>query len=316
MHNHPENPLLAFTKAQRVVVLDGGLATTLLARGEDLNDPLWSAKVLIDHPEAIRQVHLDFLRAGADCIIGGSYQATVRGFRAYGLNEWEAVELLRLSVTLAIEARDEFWSEPVNQIGRQRPLVAASIGSYGAALADGSEYSGHYDIGEDELVDFHRPRWQILAGTDADIMACETLPSRREVRALLRLLADTPELWAWMSFSCVDGTHLSNGSTMAETAADCDTLDRVAAVGVNCTAPRFVSSLLAEARKSTAKPLIAYPNSGERYSSEQRGWVEGTGDGAWDDMLGEWVGLGAVAVGGCCRVMSSQIAKIRRKLLA
>lgn len=314
MRAHEQNPLLAFTRARGAMILDGGLATTLEAEGCDLNDPLWSAKVLIDDPEAIRRAHLTFLRAGADCIISASYQATVTGFRSFGLSEWEAVELLRLSVTLAIEARDEFWGDPLNQSGRQRPLVAASIGPYGAALADGSEYSGHYDIGEDELLDFHRPRWQILAGTDADLMACETLPSRREGRALLRLLQNSPGVWAWMSFSCKDGTHLSNGSAMVDMARDCNVVGRVAAVGINCTPPRYVSELLREARKGTDKPLIAYPNSGERYSPEQRGWLDGTGDGAWGSMPGEWVGLGAVAVGGCCRVLPPQIADIRRGL--
>jgi homocysteine S-methyltransferase len=119
--------------------------------------------------------------------------------------------------------------------------VAASVGPYGAVLADGSEYSGHYDINADELVDFHLPRWQILAGTDADLFACETIPSRREGRALLRLLANTPEVWAWLSFSCQDGQRLSNGSAMVDVARDCDAVERVAAIGVNCTAPEFVT---------------------------------------------------------------------------
>ena len=254
MRAHDENPIAAFVRAKGPMVLDGGLATTLEAHGQDLNDPLWSAKILISDPEAIRRVHLEFLRAGADCIISASYQATVRGFRIFGMSEWEAVELLRLSVTLAIEARDEFWNDPANQMGRREPMVAASIGPYGAALADGSEYSGHYDIGEDELVDFHRPRWQILAETKADLFACETIPSRREGKALLRLLEETRGAWAWMSFSCQDGQRLSNGSTMLDMARDCDGVDRVAAVGVNCTAPRYIAELLDEAREFLAAP--------------------------------------------------------------
>ncbi len=316
MRKHSENPIMAMARAQCTLVLDGGLATTLESHGHDLNDPLWSAKVLIDDPEAIRQVHLEFLRAGADCIIGASYQATVRGFRAYGMSEWEAVELLRLTVTLAVEARDEFWSDPENQLGRQKPLVAASIGPYGAALADGSEYSGHYDISEDELVDFHRPRWQILAETNADLFACETLPSRREVRALLRLLHETRDAWAWMSFSCADETHLSNGSAMVDVARDCDAFERVAAIGVNCTAPRYISSLLAAAREATNKPLIAYPNSGESYSPEKRGWIEGSGEGDWSDRPRKWAERGALVIGGCCRVTPEEISRIHRVLHA
>jgi homocysteine S-methyltransferase len=181
-------------------------------------------------------------------------------------------------------------------------------------LADGSEYSGHYDINADELVDFHLPRWQILAGTDADLFACETIPSRREGRALLRLLENTPEVWAWLSFSCQDGQRLSNGSAMADVARDCDAVERVAAIGVNCTAPEFVTELLGAAREGTSKPLIAYPNSGERYDPAQRGWVAGAAEHPWGESPREWKQRGAVAIGGCCRVIPEQITAIRNGL--
>ena len=92
------------------MILDGGLATELEARGCVLDDQLWSARLLIDRPDLIREVHLDYLRAGADCIISASYQATIEGFKTFGIEEGEAIQLLKRSVKLAREARDSFWA--------------------------------------------------------------------------------------------------------------------------------------------------------------------------------------------------------------
>jgi homocysteine S-methyltransferase len=321
-HSHTQNPFDTFLQRQNVVVLDGGLATELEARGHDLNDALWSARLLLENPAVIRDVHLDYLRAGADCITSASYQASFPGFRRRGLNEEEAADLLRRSVDLAIAARDEFWSENKNRQGRMRPLVAASIGPYGAFLADGSEYTGDYADsptagsaairrGDVDLRAFHKDRWRILADSPADLLACESIPSRREVAVVLELLRATPGAWAWMSVTCRSGTELSDGSRIVDVARDCDAEPRVAAVGINCTSPRFISQLITEVRNGTDKPVIVYPNSGERYDADQKTW-EGeplTVDGR--DGATAWVRLGAAVIGGCCRVGPKEIAELR-----
>ncbi|MFQ5690391.1 MAG: homocysteine S-methyltransferase [Gemmatimonadota bacterium] len=307
-----DNPILPFLRAQAVLVLDGGLATTLEARGFDLADELWSARLLLEAPDAIRRVHRDFLVAGADCIATASYQASLPGFRKRGLSERTAGELLRLSVRLAVSARDEFWNEKARRAGRLRPLVAASVGPYGAFLADGSEYTGDYGIGAAELDAFHRERWNILAGTEADLLACETLPSRTEAEVLLGLLRETPGTWAWLSFSCRDEVHLHDGSRLAEVAKACDGEARVAAVGINCTSPKLIGPLIAEARRGTDKPLFVYPNSGERYDAGRRTWTAGPGHVDWGKLVPMWVRAGARGVGGCCRVGPEEIGRIRR----
>ena len=240
------NPFLKFLRHQRIVVLDGGLATALEAYGCDLDDDLWSAKVLIETPELIQRVHLDFLEAGADCITTSTYQATPRGFSERGLSDAEGVELLRRSVQLAIDARRAFWDEADNRRERLQPLIAASIGPYGAYLADGSEYRGLYEIEDDDLYAFHQSRWRVLADGEADLLACETIPSQREAELLLRLLEETPATWAWISFSCRDGTRLSDGSRLIDVARACDRIPNLAAVGINCTSPEFISSLITE----------------------------------------------------------------------
>jgi homocysteine S-methyltransferase len=304
-----------FAQRQGIVVLDGGLATALEVRGYELDDDLWSAKILLEAPDAIRQVHLDFLAAGADCITTSTYQASLPGFRKRGLSDIEGVELLRRSVGLAVEARDVFWSECGGQRDRLRPLVAASVGPYGAFLADGSEYTGRYSIDDDDLHAFHQRRWHILAASQADLLACETIPSRREANVLLQLLREGPARWAWMSFSCRDEAHLSDGSRLVDVARDCDAEPRVAAVGINCTSPEFISPLITEVRKGTGKPVIVYPNSGERYDSEHRIWVGAPQQVDWEEASVEWARLGATGIGGCCRVGPREIARMRRQLV-
>lgn len=316
MSRSPENPIAKFLAHPGVLILDGGLATALESRGFDLNHELWSARVLMEAPEAIRQVHLDYLAAGADCLTTSSYQASIPGFRKHGLGEDEAIALLRRSVLLAMEARDLFWKGRDDGWDRQWPLVAASIGPYGAFLADGSEYTGSYDVNDDALDTFHRRRWEILAGSPADLLACETIPSRREAEVLLRLLRETPGTWAWMSFSCRDGVHLNDGTPVVDLARVCDAESRVAAVGINCTSPEYISSLISEVRKGTGKPIIVYPNSGDRYDASSRTWTTGGGHLDLAEACTEWVRLGATCIGGCCRVGTNEIAGLRENLIA
>lgn len=311
----PENPIAAFIERQGVMLLDGGLATELEARGHDLNDELWSAKLLLEAPDEIRRVHTDYLAAGADCIATITYQATVPGFRRRGLSDYEAVDLLRYAVQLAVDARNEFWDDVDNRTGRIRPLVAASIGPYGAFLADGSEYTGDYDIDDDALYWFHRVRWHVLADSQADLIACETIPSRNEAQVLLRLLSEAPGRWAWLSFSCRDEAHLSDGSPLAEVAKDCDAEPGVMAVGVNCVPPGAVDALVAEIHRGTSKPVVVYPNSGERYGAASKGWMDAPAEIDWGAACEGWAELGVAGVGGCCRVGPDMITSMRHRLV-
>ena len=310
------NPLIPFVRRQGIVVLDGGLATTLEARGHDLNHPLWSAKVLLEDPDAIGAVHRAFLEAGADCITTCTYQASLPGFAACGLDEDEATRLLARAVDLAADARDSFWEDPANRRGRLRPLVAASVGPYGAYLADGSEYSGDYGIDAGELLTFHEARWHVLSGTRADLLACETVPSQIEAQVLLGLIRDTPGRWAWLSFSCRDGAHLNDGSRLEQAAGLCAGEPSVAAVGVNCTAPQHISSLLGEMRNASArKPTLVYPNSGERWDAADKTWMPAPIPGDWAALAQEWTERGASGIGGCCRVSPATIAQMRSRLV-
>lgn len=304
------NPLAPLLERYPLLILDGALATELERRGCDLRDPLWSAKVLLENPELIAQVHRDYLLAGADCIITASYQATVEGFMQRGLTLEAARETLQRSVQLAVEARDAFWQDEVHRVGRPRPLVAASVGPYGAFLADGSEYRGDYRLSEAELMDFHRPRLAALLEAGPDLLACETIPCFTEARALTHLLAEFPDACAWFSFSARDDAHISQGERLADCAAALDAIPQVVAIGVNCTAPRHIPALIAAARTATSKPIVVYPNSGETYDAVRRAWC---GPATIDTFAREaqrWYDAGAQLIGGCCRTTPAHLTQI------
>lgn len=305
------NPIQSLLTHQRIAIIDGAMATELEARGCDLNDDLWSARVLLEQPELIRAVHLDYFTAGADVAITASYQATVEGFAKRGYTREQSLELIKKSVQLAQEARDEFWSKAENRENRIRPLVAGSVGPYGAYLADGSEYRGDYNLTEDELIAFHRPRIEALIASGADLLACETIPCGIEARALIRLLAEFPNTVAWFTFTAKDGEHISNGERIAEIAAFLDKQPQAAAIGINCTSPLHIPSLVREIKKNTSKPIIVYPNSGEYYSAVTNSWHGETTCDKFGLQSKEWYEAGATLIGGCCRTTPDHIREVR-----
>jgi homocysteine S-methyltransferase len=305
------NPISSILKSKPCVILDGAMATELEARGCDLHDPLWSAKVLLETPELIRDVHADYFAAGADCAITASYQATFQGFAQRGLSADESADLMRLSVKLACEARDAFWTSTrgSGSSTRVKPFVAASVGPYGAFLADGSEYRGDYGLSLTDLMDFHRPRLAVLANAGADMLACETIPCLLEAQALLKLLEEFPGVTAWFSFSAKDGLHTNHGELISDCAR---TLEhpQVAAIGMNCTAPEFVADLTRHVRGATSKPILAYPNSGEVYDATQKHWTGEANCSGFANQARDWFAAGATVIGGCCRTSPEHIREL------
>jgi homocysteine S-methyltransferase len=279
-------------------VIDGGLATELEARGHDLSDRLWSARVLLTEPDAIEDVHLSYFRAGARVATTASYQATVPGFAAAGLDKAAALAAIARSVELARRARDRYADEsgvPVSDL-----LVAGSVGPYGAMLADGSEYRGDYDPGPTALLKVHAPRIEALLAAGVDILALETIPTMREAAVLLDLVEESGAR-AWLSYQCRDGVATAAGEPITEAIALANGRAGVVAVGVNCTAPRFVPVLLEAAASATDLPLLAYPNGGDRWDAATRRWVVAEAGGAYDPAaVAGWADLGASWLGGCC----------------
>jgi homocysteine S-methyltransferase len=307
------NRLQPFLDQAGVVILDGALATELERRGANLDDPLWSAKLLLDDPDLIRQVHLDYFLAGADVATSASYQASFAGFARRGLDRNQAAQLMIRSVGLAQQARDQFWSESDRRSNRLKPLVAASVGCYGATLHDGSEYRGGYGLTVEQLIDFHRPRLEVLAKSGADLLACETIPCSIEAEALVRLLPEF-DVPAWISFSCKDERRVCHGEKLADCLALAGACDPVVALGINCTPPRLVAGLLASVSGATSKPLVVYPNRGESWDAKARCWI---GEGSpfdWSQAARQWFDLGARLIGGCCRTTPDDIRQMAQTL--
>jgi homocysteine S-methyltransferase len=293
------------------LLLDGGLSNELERQGCDLNQKLWSAKLLESNPEAIILAHLAYLESGAQCIITSSYQATLPGFMALGYDEPSARELILKSVQLAEEARNRFLSKNPQA---SKPLIAASIGPYGAYLADGSEYRGHYGITDQELKDFHEPRIKLLDNSTADILACETIPSFQEAKVLSEILEHTNKP-AWVSFSCKDGQHTCDGTPIEQCAAFFAHHPTVFAIGVNCTSPEFISDLIRSIKsKSGKKKIVVYPNSGAVYNAESKTWTGLSNLSSCEIMAKEWMDLGADIIGGCCGIGPQQIRAMRKTM--
>lgn len=288
--------------------IDGGLASELEARGADLSGDLWSARVLRESPDLVREVHAAYFRAGASVGISASYQASRAGIVRAGGSVAEADRLLALSVRLVREAAAQVRAEGVST----PLLVAASVGPYGATRHDGSEYRGGYGLSHAELVAFHRERLDVLAGAGPDLIAVETIPELTEARALIEVLADHQDLPAWLSFSCADGTYTCSGEPYADAVALAVSAPTVRAIGVNCTAPEHVGSLLtAGDRDRDGRPYVVYPNAGRVWDGVASAWLGAGSDVLAPAAVRDWVEAGARLIGGCCGLGPTAVAAVR-----
>ncbi|MEU3217111.1 homocysteine S-methyltransferase [Streptomyces sp. NPDC006971] len=292
---------LAHALSRETVLLDGGLSNQLEAQGCDLSDALWSARLLSDGPEQIVAAHTAYVRAGAQVLITASYQATFEGFERRGVARAGAEELFARSVRLARRAA----------AGADRQIwVAASVGPYGAMLADGSEYRGRYGLSVRELERFHRPRVEALVESGPDALALETVPDVDEAEAMLRAVEGCG-LPVWLSYS-VAGGRTRAGQRLETAFALAEGRDQVLAVGVNCCEPADADRAVRVAAETAGKPVVVYPNSGERWDVRSRGW---TGGATFDPgRVRSWRDDGARLVGGCCRVGPAAVAELARML--
>lgn len=309
---------------QEVMVLDGGFSTQLATHVNDTidGDPLWTARFLVTNPNAIISTHLDFLKAGADIILTNTYQASIDGFSKYmNITEEESLDIFSKAVDYAKEAVNLYKKDIENKANviNANPLIAGSIGPYGACLHDASEYSGKYcsNVTEEFLINWHRPRIQKLIDNGVHILAIETIPCKQEAEALIKLLKEYPNSKAWLSFSCCnDGKSIADGTNFQQIAMQCYRKalpKQILAIGVNCTAPQNVTKLLKginENNKQEFVPLVVYPNSGEKYTIEN-GWIIKDEECSLHEFIYEWLTLGVRYIGGCCRTNATDIKKIR-----
>lgn len=293
-----------------IMVIDGSMSTALEELGADNNTKLWTAGTLATRPDLVKQVHYNYFKAGADCGITCSYQATIPGLIENGYTEEEAEKIIADSVRVFIEARDEWWDAEGKAAGRAYPVCLAGVGPYGAYLADGSEYRGNYGVSDDVLYDFHRRRLEILKEAGADIMLIETQPSLREALIAAEICEEL-EADYWISFSCRDDHHICEGTPIKECAkAFSEGYPHLKMIGVNCSKPDYIFMLIRILRGACDIPVGVYPNSGLIYDPETKSWSKP------DDILDfgayalSYFKAGAVAVGGCCTTSCAQIEEV------
>jgi homocysteine S-methyltransferase len=280
----------------KFIKLDGGLSTALELNGNKLSTSLWTGELIRTAPNEIIKAHLDFINAGAQIIITSAYQLSYVGCENRGWSDAQTDEALYKSTQLAMDA--------VSQSG-QAVKVAASVGPYGAALADGSEYRGNYGVGKSALRDFHARRIEVLIASNPDYLALETMPDTQEVEVLLDLLSESPIPY-WVSYSCKEGNQTNAGQSFASAV---DLAQSAMAVGVNCTAPELITGLLSSA--SSSVPYVVYPNSGRSWDAVEKVWRGTTQVGFADSLVKEWIDQGAEIIGGCCGIGPKEITSLR-----
>ncbi len=293
-------------QTEKFLILDGAVATELEKKGANLNDSLWSAKILLEQPELIKETYLEYLEAGADIICTATYQATFEGFRNKGIEKKKAIALFKLSVELAQEARAIHQDKSQNN----NQFIAASIGPYGAYLADGSEYTGDYPIRKKELIAFHQERLELMIELGVDLLLFETIPNMEETIGLVELLSDLPAIPVLFSFSCKDAEHIRDGSPLSEAGAIAASSPQIVAVGVNCIQPSLVSPAISNLNKTLNKPLLAYPNNGDLWDAANKCWIDGEKEAQTTCLWENWVENGVKILGGCCRTTPVDISHL------
>ncbi|HNX23686.1 MAG TPA: homocysteine S-methyltransferase [Spirochaetota bacterium] len=293
------------------IILDGGFATELEKKGFNLKDRLWSAKLIADAPDAVRDVHLSYLNAGADCIITSSYQATVPGFISAGYTRKDAVKFLGDSVRIANDALRLFHESAPDMSNRPIPFIAASAGCYGAFLSDGSEYRGDYHLDPAGYKNFHRERLDILIDAGADIIAFETFPSLEEASAVAELMDEYSGVQYWIVFTVKDASTTSHGDNFRDCIKFLQGRKNLIAAGINCSPPEFITPVLDSLEIKLKKNFAVYPNSGEHYHTDCSCWEDDPSASDYRRLAEEWYRKGAVLIGGCCRTGPADIAKIK-----
>ena len=283
-------------------ILDGGIGTRLEDMGVDLHGRLWSAEALLNSPSTVKMVHKKYAEAGAEILKTNSYQVSYEGFQLEGYDEKDTTFALQKSVQLVQQARQETQSNA---------LIAASLGAYGAHLANGAEYHGRYESSREEIKAFHQKKIAPLLLAGADVLAFETIPSLQEATIIAEVLQNSPPLTAWISFSCKDHNHISDGTPILTVAQWINELDLFSAVGMNCIPPEWVASAIPHWRKGTYLPIIVYPNSGELWDAQHKHWMPTPNQQLLVNQAKSWIDLGVKIIGGCCRTNESWVHRLK-----
>lgn len=285
---------------------------------ERILEEAWNPQRIISYfqgkakPELIKQVHKNYFKAGADCGITCSYQASIPGLMENGYTLEEAENLIRSAVKIFCEARDEWQEEEGREAGRAWPLCLGAAGPYGAYLADGSEYRGNYGITDEQLKEFHKRRVELLHEAGADIILFETVPSLKEAKVEAEI-AEEYGYDYWISFSCLSENIICEGTPIAECAKTfAKGYPHLKMIGVNCTKPEYITGLIHKIKENCDIPIGVYPNSGEEYDAVKKVWFGKQSALSFEQYAYNYMKSGASAVGGCCTTVAKHVEEVVR----
>ena len=281
-------------------LIDGGLSTAIERLGGDVSGQLWTAGLAVTDPDKLLAAHRSFVEAGAEVIATASYQCDARAFESFGYDATRGRRVLADMTALARRATQGTSTR-----------VAASVGPFGASLANGSEYTGRYGVEWSVVEHYHREKLRILVDSGPDLVAVETIPLAREAQLIADLLVEYGAPPTWFSFGCADAHRTYGNDDLGVAVRGVSDYPNLVAVGVNCVAPATVSGALRTIRQAIGdRPLIAYPNHGRVWDAVARTWTGDDATASIDDSVDEWVSLGARFVGGCCGVGPTEIARL------
>lgn len=286
----------------KVIILDGATGTELQRRGVPMHGFAWSAAALDTHPETVRTLHEDYIRAGADVIITNSFSTARHVLEPAGLGD-RVQALNQRAVALAQAAREN--------AAHGRPVaVAGSISSFRADVTPAEQLEANY-----------REQAELLAKAGVDLIALEMMP-RVELAAPAIRAALATGLPTWVGFSCrmaEDGmVQLFDRSPFAvelkQTLALLEDLPLgSAAVTVMHTLTQDIAPALEIVRQHWSGSIGAYAHSGEWIDPDWQ-FVNMISPADYLSVAQRWVEMGAQIIGGCCGIGPEYIRLLKERL--
>jgi len=288
----------------KIKLLDGSMSFPMEHLGYNLKNKLWTGMALISDPDIIKNIHKDYINAGADYISTSTYQVSYDRLQNMGYQSSEIKKVFQKSVDLVKEAIKESGS-------KKEIKIVGSFGPFASYDPNASEYVGKYNSTDDEIKNFHLNNINIIEETDLDIILYETIPCLREIKILSKILSQTNKE-IWISITCNENIEFRDGSSFKEACKIISQIEQITTLGINCFSPLLVEKALKELKKYSNKKTLVYPNSGEKYNPKDKYW---SGKNEFNNlMIKNWLSLSPDIIGGCCRVGYNNIKKMREEI--
>ena len=288
----------------KIKLLDGSMSFPMEHLGYNLKNKLWTGMALISDPDIIKNIHKDYINAGADYISTSTYQVSYDRLKNMGYQSSEIKKVFQKSVDLVKEAIKESGS-------KKEIKIVGSFGPFASYDPNASEYVGEYNSTDDEIKNFHLNNINIIEETDLDIILYETIPCLREIKVLSKVLSQTNKE-IWISITCNENIEFRDGSSFKEACKIISQIEQITTLGINCFSPLLFEKALKELKKYSNKKTLVYPNSGEKYNPKDKYW---SGKNEFNNlMIKNWLSLSPDIIGGCCRVGYNNIKKMREEI--